>query len=110
MAPSSTGSTVSSSANSSSVPSPQAAVVFRAAAQWTAAASPSGPSKVEARETSGPDGGTRAAGAGTAPRRARGPPPGDPAAARDLQAHRVGHLGGERARLAGGLVHRHAHG
>ena len=49
IAPCSTGSTVSSSANSSSVPSPQAAVVFRAAAQWTAAAMPSGPSKVEAR-------------------------------------------------------------
>ena len=43
------GQTVSSSANSSSVPSPQAAVVFSAAAQWTAAAMPSGPSKVEAR-------------------------------------------------------------
>ena len=44
-----TGRTSSSSANSSSVPSPHAALGRSAAAQCTAAAIPSGPSKVEAR-------------------------------------------------------------
>ncbi len=49
-------------------------------------------------------------GAGRAHERGLGQQPRDPAAARDLQAHRVGHLGRERARLAGGLVHGHADG
>ena len=35
---------------------------------------------------------------------------GDPAAACDLQAHRVGGAGRDRARLVAGLVHRDAHG
>ncbi len=72
-----------------------------AAAAWTAAAIPSGP--VEGRGEVGLGAASRARASASASSAA------DPAAARDLQADRVGDAGGQRARLGRGLVHGDPH-